>query len=195
MIAMTWSKRDKRVLTVGGIALATIMVVGRGLPHLRQWSDQRRDAAAEALRQETLASGEVKLLPVLAETLAARRQHLAVLDTMLIAGTSVAEAGAELSNAVSEYADSCSVRVMSLQVRPDTIEARGFARVAVRLTGVGDVTGLTSLIEDIETGAPLLAVRELGVTQPDPTVASSKPETLRFELLVEALAVIRKPAT
>jgi hypothetical protein len=193
VIAMTWSKGDRRVLLTGAVVMTSLAGIGRGVPRLREWVAARGAVAAEAERQAALAVDGTRLLPVMAESLAARRTRLASLDTMLVGGATVAEAGARLANTLSDYADARAVRVVSLQVRPDTAERGGFARVAVRLTGVADVAGLTSLIGDVESSTPILAVRELGVTQPDPMVPDSKPETLRFELLVEALAVIRKP--
>ncbi len=192
MIAMSLSKHDQRVLLVGAVAIGGLFAVGRGWPRVSAWTEGRRDSALASLRQDAQASDQASLLPVYTDSLNARRRRLAALDTMLIAGATVAEAGAALSNAVSDYADSHAVRVVSMQVRPDTIAVRGYAHVAVRLIGVADVNGLTSLLSDIESGTPVLAVREIAITQPDPTVASSKPEALRFELLVEALAVIGK---
>ena len=66
--------------------------------------------------------------------------------------------------------------------------AYGQARVAVRASGIGDIAGVTRLLNDIESGAPLLAVRELSITQPEPAAPDGRAEALRFEMLVEGLA-------
>jgi type II secretion system (T2SS) protein M len=192
MIALTWSKHDQRVLLFGGLVLSGLVGASRGVPLVVRWSADRRAAALSLVRQAALADGADRILPVLADSLAARRRRLDMLDTMLVSASTVAEAGARLSNVISEYADARSVRVLSLQLRPDSTERRGFAQVAVRMTGVADVAGLTSLLGDVESSTPILAVRDLGITQPDPAVPDSKAETLRFELWVEALAVIHK---
>jgi hypothetical protein len=59
----------------------------------------------------------------------------------------------------------------------------------VRLAGIGDIEALTDLLSRVESGAMLLAVRELVVTQPEPTAASTKAEALHFEVLVEGLTM------
>jgi hypothetical protein len=82
------------------------------------------------------------------------------------------------------------VKVGSVQLRADSaFTADGFARVAVRLNATGDVTGLATLLGALEGDSLLIAVRELVVNQPEPAAPSTKLETLRFEMLVEGLAM------
>ena len=71
---------------------------------------------------------------------------------------------------------------------PDSASRNGLARVAVRASGIGDIAGVTRLLQDIESGVPLLAVRELSITQPEPAAPDGRAEALRFEVLVEGLA-------
>ena len=109
---------------------------------------------------------------------------------MILRGATIPEAGASLASVVSDYADDRAIRLVSVQIRPDSAAKGGLARVAVRAVGVGDIAGLTSLLRDIESGTPILAVRELAITQPDPAGPDGRAEALRFELLVEGIASV-----
>jgi Type II secretion system (T2SS), protein M subtype b len=190
MIAPSWSQRDRRTLAIGGVTLGALLGVGRGLPAWREWGGAKRDVAFDALRQAAFATKGAKLLPALTESLALREQRLAEVDAMILRGATIPEAGASLAGVLSDYADDRAIRLVSVQVRPDSGAKDGFARVAVRATGVGDVAGITSLLQDIESGAPILAVRELVITQPDPAGLDGRAEALRFEMLIEGLASI-----
>ena len=178
MIALSWSRRDRRTLAIGGVTLAALLGVGRGLPAWGEWGAAKREVALDALRQAAIATKGAKLLPALTESLALHEQRLAEVDTMILRGATIPEAGASLASVLSDYADDRAIRLVSVQVRPDSGAKGGLARVAVRATGVGDVAGITSLLQDIESGAPILAVRELVITQPDPAGRDGRAEAL-----------------
>ena len=59
----------------------------------------------------------------------------------------------------------------------------------MRVAGTGDVRALASLLRGVTSDERLLAIRELSVSQSDPT-AASKVESLRLDLTVEALCLI-----
>lgn len=190
MIALSWSQRDRRTLMIGGAVLGGLLAVGRGLPAWREWDRVKRADAIDALRQASVAKAGAKVLRSMTESLTVRQQRLAAMDTLILRGATAAESGASLANVIAGYADARAIRVVSMQVRPDSIAKDGIVRVAVRATGVGDVAGITSLLQDIESGAPILAVRELAIAQPDPAAPDDRAEALRFEMLVEAVASV-----
>ena len=108
---------------------------------------------------------------------------------MLLGGASPAEAGAQLATIAGDLAAETGVQVNAVQVRADSAYRGGVARVAVRVTATGDVTGLTDLLQQIEGHELLLQVRELVVSQSAAVAPDNVPEMLRFELLVEGLAL------
>ena len=191
MILRSWTSRDRTVLLAGGSAIALMLGTRIAVPKAIDWVSVRRADATSVLRRSALLADEQHLYGPTRDSLAARRIRFAVFDSALIAASSVPEAGAALAGLLADLADQESVRIVSMQVRPDSASATRVTRVAVRATGVADVAGLTALLRDIDDGAALMVVRELAVTQAEPAQADAKPETLRFEVLVEALAVIQ----
>lgn len=114
------------------------------------------------------------------------------LAVALIEGQSPTAASAILAELVSAAADESGATMTTLQIRPDTIFRDRFAQIGVRMSGVGDVVTLVNLLEALEGHETLLSVRELSVSQSDPAAPEAKPETLRFHVLVEALAVTQR---
>jgi hypothetical protein len=98
-----------------------------------------------------------------------------------------AAAGGMLASMLSDAAAEAGMRVASIQVRPDTARRNGYMRIGVRGDLVGDVVGLRQLLTALEGGMTLLSVRELSIAQPELTPAPDRPETLRVQLLVDAL--------
>lgn len=190
MIQRTWTPRDRRILLVGGCAIA-LMCGGRfGVPAATEWLIVRRTDAIAALQRSAGAEDERHLFAPMRDSLAARRVRLATFDSARITAHSVPEAGALLASRLADLADDGFVRIVSMQVRPDSVSASAVTRVAVRATGVADVGGLIDMLREVEGRAALMMVRELSVTQADPSQSDAKAESLRFEVLVEGLAVI-----
>ncbi len=198
MIQATWTARDRKLLAIGACVIVPLLAARYALPAARDWIDVRTAAASERLRSAAAAGEEARLYAPMRDSLAARRRRRAAYDSMFVAARSASEAGAALANALGDLADNSAVRIVSIQVRPDTGSASAgtatLSRVSIRATGVADVSGLTALLRDVEGGNTLMAIRELTVTQPEPTLPDSKAETLRFDLVVEALAIIGRTA-
>jgi hypothetical protein len=192
MIPIPLSARDRRTATIGSSILLLLLGVGKGLPAFREWSAARREEALAVLRRESEAGEGARLLAPMRDSLRARRARRAARDSSLVMGRTVPEAGAALASIVSDLADEQRVRLVSMQVRPDTISRTALMRVAVRVSGVADAQGLNGLLRDIEGGERALAVRELAITQPDAAQPDTKAEALRFELMVEGLAYVSR---
>jgi hypothetical protein len=184
------AKRDLRALGRGVVVIGTIIGLGRGIPAWRRWERAVRNDAGATAHSLAVVEAGLRQLPRMRDSVVARRRELETIGSRVFETTSVEEATAALAVYVSDQAAESSVKVGSVQLRPDsTFSADGFARVAVRLNATGDVTGLATLLGALEGDSLLIAVRELVVNQPEPAAPSTKLEILRFELLVEGLAM------
>jgi hypothetical protein len=186
------SGRDRRLLIFGGTTIVALITLARGLPALREW-ERRKLAEAGALAADLAAARDGRrALPMLRDSLAARRTRLAALDSTLLTGVSPAAAAAELTAFIERCAADARLTVGALQIYSDSARPGTIARVRVRVAGVTDVTGLAAFVRAVEGADTPLVVRELVVVQPDPAGPDSKPETLRIEALVEGIAMIRR---
>ena len=184
------SKRDLRALIRGTAAIGVIIALGRGLPAWRRWEVSVRRDAVSTLHNIAIIEAGIGQIRAARDSVAARQSRLDSLVERLFESRTVQEATAALALHVSDIAASVEVKVNSLQLRADSSFAKdGFARIAVRFSGTGDVAGLSGLLVSLEGDSILLAVRELSVTQPEPGAPDTKPEALRFELLIEGLAM------
>lgn len=183
------SPRDRRMLAVGGMVIGTTLLISRGLPIWREW-DRRALAESTEVRAEiTNLEAQSRLLPSLRDSARARSARAHTVRAKLIAAPSVGSAGSSLATQVTEMADALGVKVSAVQIRPDSLFKGNHVRVAVRLTASGDVRHLADLLSTLESSAAALAVRELTVSPNDPMLPDGRAETLRFQILVEGLAV------
>ena len=191
---MIISAHDRRFLAVGGTVVGSLIVLARGLPALRSWERQKLEQAA-AIRVDLAAARDGRrALPALRESLKVRHARLAALDSTLLSGQSSSAAAADLTALAGQIAADARVKVNALQIFADSALSGTVAHVRVRMTGVADVTGLAAFLRAVEGGDTPLVVRELVVTQPDAAAPSSKPETLRIEVVIEGIAIIRREA-
>jgi hypothetical protein len=105
-------------------------------------------------------------------------------------GSGVAAAAANLASVVADAATANGVRMGALQPSGDSaaLESGGVAHVKVRGDASGDVTAVTQFLATLEGGLPLIAVRELSVTQGEQGASPERPESLHIEFVIEALA-------
>ena len=189
MNVLALSSRDRRTLTAGGAAIIGLLIIARGLPALRVWEQDVRIAAASAADRIGLMRDGDQQLPVLRDTLRAWQNRLAGLDSDMLRGGSPPAAAAELASLLEAMADESRVKISTLQLRADSVSAAPISHVAVRISGIGDVSGLAGLLRAIEGGDTQLVVRELVVSQPEPAAPDTKPENLRIDLLVEGVSL------
>jgi hypothetical protein len=181
------SARDRRTLTIGASVVLPLFAAGRGLPAILDWQRTRlRDAIAIA-QQAAHVRAAARVTAVLRDSVRARRERLAAIDSLLITGPTPGAAAASLASTLETLADSAPMKVTTMQLRADTAAADALSIVAVRITGFADVAGLAAFLRAVEGGDVPLAVRELSVLQPDPGGIDAKPEILRVDVLVEGL--------
>jgi hypothetical protein len=183
------SQRDRRTLVGGLLAVAIIAAGGRAVPKWRQWDEGARTSAAELTSEVASLEAQLKRLPALRDSARSRGLRAAAARERLIEAATVGAAGADLATQVTDVADELGIKVSAVQIRPDTLFRAGHARVAVSLTATGDVANLADLLTTLESSDVLMAVRELTITPADVLLPDGRPETIRFQLLVEALAV------
>ncbi|HTI62343.1 MAG TPA: GspMb/PilO family protein [Gemmatimonadaceae bacterium] len=182
--------RDRRVLSVGALTISLLVGLSRGLPALRAWERARMtEARTVALQLAELRNG-VESLPLMRESLVVRRARLAAIDSLLPAGASPSAVAAAIASILEQSADDNAVKLTNLQLRADSTVRVGLVRVSVRLSGVTDVSGLAGLLRSIEAGETPLVVRDLSVSQPEPAAPDSRPEALRFDVLVAGIGRI-----
>lgn len=180
--------RDRRALGVGAAIIATVFVLGRGVPAWHQWEQSAVLEASNSRRRLALAHEvlSARTRTVEAERVAAS-EMTSLVDTYFEA-PSVTEAGAALAGFVDELGEENAVRVSSAQLRSDTVTRATFTKVAVRIAATSDVQGLAEFLSSLEGAQKLLAIRDLTVAQSDPSAPESRPEALHFEMLVEGIA-------
>jgi hypothetical protein len=130
------------------------------------------------------------MLPAMRDSLRVRRERLAAIDSVVLNGSSTSAVVADLASSLDEIATDARLKVASMQLRADSAAPGSIARIAVRVSGTTDVTGLAAFLRAVETGDTPLVVRELSVSQSEPAAPESKAEALRVDVLVEAIARI-----
>jgi type II secretion system (T2SS) protein M len=190
MIRLGFSAKDRRTAVFGVVVVGSLIGFSRGLPALREWERARVSETSELSAKASSVRANVHMLGVMRDSLAARKQRLATMDSSMLSGTSAAAAAANLASSLDEIATSSHVKVTSMQLRADSAGAGALTKVTVRVSGTTDVAGLAAFLRTVEANDALLVVRELTVSQSEPAAPSSKPEALHVDIVVEALARI-----
>jgi hypothetical protein len=181
------SSRNARTLAAGLSAIMLILLAAKGGPAWYRWQSAARASDVEVRATLARARASLRDTAAVRDSLAARAARLSALAPAVLTNAPPAAAGGMLASMLSDAAADAGMRVASIQVRPDTTRQNGYMRVGVRGELVGDIVGLQKLLMSIEGGLTLLSVRELSVVQPELTPPPGRPETLRVQLLVDAL--------
>ena len=182
--------QDRRALGAGVLVIGSMLLVGRGVPAWLQWEQSQRLAVQESHQRLRRAQSAIRAHRAILTMRGQLAGRLDSLSSAHLQATSATMACAALAAMLSDLGDASAIRVTSISVRPDAATKAAFTRIAVRVSATGDVEGLADYLRGIESSAQMLAVRELSVAQTDPTAPDSRAESLRFEILVEALARI-----
>jgi hypothetical protein len=188
------SQRDRRTLALGSVCVASLFTVARGMPALRDWENGHLAAAQTAAQQAATVRAGLRLLPALRDSVRARKHRLTAIDSVLPSGESPSAIAAVVASTLESIADDNAFKITAMQLHADTVPTAGLTRVQVRVTGITDVTGLAGFLHEVERGDTLLTVREMSVSQSEPSAGSAKPEMLRVDLLVAGIGVIKTPS-
>jgi hypothetical protein len=183
------SRRERRLVVSGGVLLGVAVVCLRIAPAWWRWTEASREGATAAVTELERARATVNTLSTTRDSLAARNARYLALAPAILSGRTPGAVGAALASAVSGAAAGAGLEVGSMSIRPDTGGTALFAQPSVRGDARGDVAGLTRFLVTLERGPMIFVVRQLTVSQPEPGAAADRPESLRVEFVVEALAL------
>ncbi len=92
-----------------------------------------------------------------------------------------------LAAVVTDAADANGVHLSSLQPAFDSTTHSLLVSVVVHASGTGDVHGVAGMLRDLESGVPLVDVRQMTVAQSDPAATPDRMETLHVEFTARGL--------
>jgi len=187
MTASDFSARDRRALIIGATTVLLVIAMARGAPALLKRYVAVRDGAALASQRAARAEWAVRNASRTRATLRQVRAELAGYDSALVQGNTPDDAAAALMQIVNEAAAVADARIGSVQLSADTVGTRtALSRVSARVSVGGDLMAVAILLQTLEAGPQLLAVRELHVSQ-SPSASRRQVEVLQADLLVEGL--------
>lgn len=186
--------RDRRALSGAAVMFAAV-VVAPIARRLSLWQASQLAMLQAATQADPLASVRTPMLAALRDSAAARAGSLARIDDELIAGSTADAIGAKLGAEVSRLGDSTGAAMANVQLHVDRRPYEGHVQVAIRVTGTVEVRGLSALLGALDESTKHLVVRDIVVTPASETTPSiRRVMPLRFELLVETIGVLRRPA-
>jgi type II secretion system (T2SS) protein M len=176
------SRRERLIVSAGALvsalALLSVWVV---LPLARRWQDRE---ATINLKQTQLAQLQTLVANngAIRKNLAERQAARVALRQRLLTGSTPALAASNLQALLQGYADASQVSLDRVDVvaAPGTEGGQGLPAVPVRLSGQGDIYGLTSLLDRLQNGEKLLVIDELSVNAGG--VAGYRPDLLVFSV-------------
>lgn len=166
--AVWWGKlsaRDRRALTLCAVVLVAALAFQAAVrPYLYSLGETRdrveRERALQ-LREQTLLSEVNAYSARMPDSEAALLREA----PRLFGGPDLATASASLVNYVSSHGIRHRVFVQQSVTRPPEAAASGVARLQVDLRAVGDLEGILSMLQDLESGSKLLTVERLTIAQ------------------------------
>lgn len=175
------SGRERRVLVAGAaVSILALLTVWVALPLVRRWQDREAAIAAREIQLgqlRTLVQREAGTR----EGLVARNRDRAALRGRLLTGATHALAASEVQALLQGYADGSRVTLDRVDVvaEPGDTTRGSLPAIPVRLSGRGDIYGLTELLTRLQGGRKLLVIDELRVTGEAP---SSAPDLLNISV-------------
>lgn len=188
------SARDRRALIMGLVGISLTIGIGRVLPAWQRWRYETSSAANQLKREVERSRNSIAHGRLFQDSLAVRRKRFMALAPLLVSGHTTAMGSAALASVVSTAAATANMRLGPLRVDPDTASRGVFSRVRVRAELTGDVRGVAAFLSAIEGGTPLIAIRELTVSQLEPSAPPERAEALQVGLMLEALMLTPRGA-
>ncbi len=183
---MKLTTKDRRALLMGGAAVVLAVILFRLLP----WGVRRVRASAEELeaRRELLAraSAELAVPAALEDSAVVLRHGVVALAPRILAGSTSAEAMAQLSGQLNHLATAHQSRVLQVEARPDSTRAGDLRRLTIDATFEGDIRGVTAILAELTSGPVVLVPTRLVVTATNPAETNRPVEVLHLELTLVA---------
>lgn len=180
--------RDRHVLMVGLVSVVAIVAGGRGFPWLAEYTAKREFEAGIAASRAARADEALRHAQRTDVALQRVRADLALYDSSLVEGETPSAASARLAELVSEAASGTDARLGSITLGVDSSgKGERLSRVTARASLSGELYSIVLVLQSLEEGPHLLAVRELSVTQAQPVASQRQIEVLQADILVEGL--------
>lgn len=186
MSGSSLTRRDRRALVIGAVAVLVPLVALRGRVLLDAY--HRRSVAVQLREQDRQRMAEV-----IGDSVAMRRQITigrAMLDSArsryFVAATAN-QAAAQVAMHLKRVAKATRVDLSSIQVHPDTANT-SYRKIGIVASGHSDIRGVARLISALENGDRRFRIVALNVSQPSPA-APQGAETLSIEINMETLAL------
>jgi hypothetical protein len=183
--------RERLAIGLGVGIVVALWCAARVVPYVWRSAQERRERIETAVLALARAREALVAEPAARESLGARASRLVGHAPRLFAGTTPAEAQAELSGYVAGLAAMRGVRLVSQDARTDSA-ASLFTSVTLRTEAEGDITGIAGWLAALEEGDRLLDVRTLAITAPEPAAAPGQPERLRVQATISAWSAERR---
>jgi hypothetical protein len=154
--------RDRRALAMGTVAIILSVAILRVFPWLAREHAGLRTSTEQRVATLVRTRAAVASVPALRDSLARGLDRFVQVAPNLIGGNSPGEAAASLSGTINLYAEQSSVRLIRLEpIADSTTDVISPVSVVAELEG--DVAGLSRFLASVETGLPILTVRDLAV--------------------------------
>ena len=176
--------RDRRVLSVGAIVVATAWLALRGAPLGVASLRALETSTAQQIERLSRANARIRRLPELDDSIASLTGLADGLPGSLLAGTDAATAQVDLMTRLRTIADNEAVRIEGFGSATVAQGSDPLSLAAIVVTVETDLQGLLGLLETVERRSPALAVEAIEVTARDPDA-----DTLSAEVLVATVTV------
>jgi hypothetical protein len=176
------SARERRVVAAGALVSAlALLTVWAVLPFARRWQERETAIAAQQTRLMQLHS-LVEAEDAARQSLTSRQRARSAVRQRLVTGSTPALAASNLQALLQGYADSSRVNLdrVDLVAEPGAASDHALPVIPVRLSGQGDIYGLTGLLKRLQHGEKLLVIDELSVNAG--AVAGNQPDLLVFSV-------------
>jgi hypothetical protein len=183
--------RERRLLLGGFVSIVFLLSGSRIVASLWKWHSGLL-GSFEANRSELgKARQRIRAIPALRRVLEQRTTNLRSLSGGFMLPDST-EPGELLDSIVADAAQHSDVSLTTSEVRSDSTNMPSLHRFVLRAEGEANVRSLHNFLASLCLDTPRLSVRSLSIAREQPDLTDSLPETLRFEIYVEALASDRE---
>jgi hypothetical protein len=182
--------RDRRVLVAGMIGTALLLGGFKLIPAWVLWRERTSMAAIDATQALAFAERQATSLERIVDTLEVRVDRLRVIGDALVVVSEPSEAVAVQVTAIQRAALLAGVRIEKVTARLDSVEGAGVRRVIAHVEARGDVTGLGSMLVELEAGRPLVSVGDISIHPIDIHTSSEAVEELNIRLSLESIALV-----
>ncbi len=175
--------KDGRVVTIGCILLATLLVL-RIVPWIVRSAIAAEAGLRDRARLVALARADLATASQFGDSAARLSRALAQLAPKILSGNTAAEALADLSGRVNLAASEHRAKLDRVDPVADSARGGRLRRATLRASFACDVRGLVSMLQALELGKAALTVKDLRITAIDPGSLDKSPEVLRVEVTV-----------